>query len=191
MINDELVRLGGVIARTRTEKHLTQFEVGRRAEIDRSDISRVERGLRDPRLDTLLRLAEALETTLGALLSSKELAAHHQRNATSAQTRLDKTLMRKGASTRSDTPPKRDAVLLAGASSEDQTRLGEAPPFAENIARVRCEKHLSQSEVSRRSGVHVTEVSRIERGLRDPQLSTLIRLARALEVEPGWLLEQM
>jgi transcriptional regulator with XRE-family HTH domain len=189
MINDELVLLGGAIARTRTEKHLTQFEVAGRAEMGRSDISRIEHGLRDPRLDTLLRLAEALETTLGALLSSKELAAHHQRNATSAQTRLDKTPDEEGASTMSVTPVGRDTLSLAGASSADQTRLG-APLFAENIARVRREKHLSQSEVSRRSGVHVTEVSRIERGLRDPRLSTLIRLACVLEVEPGQLLEQ-
>jgi transcriptional regulator with XRE-family HTH domain len=191
MINDELVRLGRVIARTRTEKRLTQLEVARRADMERSDISRIEHGRRDPRLDTLLRLAEVLETPLGALLSSKELAAHQQSKTKtpSAQTRQDKTSDREGASTMSGTPVKRDAVLVAGASCGDQTRLG-ASQFAENIARVRREKHLSQSEVSRRSGVHITEVSRIERGLRDPRISTLIRLARSLDIEPGQLLEE-
>jgi transcriptional regulator with XRE-family HTH domain len=186
MIKDELVRLGRAVARTRTEKHLTQFEVAERAEMDRSSISKIEHGLRDPRLDTLLRLADALETTLGELLGSNELAAHHQRNATSVQTRLDKTSDEEGASTMSATPARRDALSLTGGSSAGQTRVG-APPF-ENIARVRRKKHLSRGDVSRRSGVHVTQVSRIERGLLDPHLSTLLRLADALETTLGDLL---
>jgi transcriptional regulator with XRE-family HTH domain len=48
---------------------------------------------------------------------------------------------------------------------------------------------LSQTQVSARSGIHVTEISRIERGLRDPRISTLIRLARALKVRPARLLD--
>jgi transcriptional regulator with XRE-family HTH domain len=68
-----------------------------------------------------------------------------------------------------------------------------APPevarLAGNAARLRHKKQLSQSQVAHRSGIHVTEVSRIERGLRDPRLSTLVRLARALQVKPGQLLD--
>jgi transcriptional regulator with XRE-family HTH domain len=53
-------------------------------------------------------------------------------------------------------------------------------------ARERLE--LTQEEVAQRSGVHATEVSRIEAGKRDPQVSTLLRLAKAVEVSPGQLL---
>lgn len=48
---------------------------------------------------------------------------------------------------------------------------------------------LTQEQVAERSGVHATEVSRIEGGKRDPKVSTLERLAEALEVKPGQLLE--
>lgn len=48
---------------------------------------------------------------------------------------------------------------------------------------------LTQEEVAERSGVHATEVSRIEAGKRDPQVSTLLRLAKAVEVKPGQLLD--
>jgi transcriptional regulator with XRE-family HTH domain len=48
---------------------------------------------------------------------------------------------------------------------------------------------LTQEEVAERSGVHATEVSRIEAGKRDPQVSTLLRLAKAVEVRPGQLLD--
>lgn len=61
--------------------------------------------------------------------------------------------------------------------------------FAQNAVRARREQRLTQEEVSDRSGIHVTEVSRIERGLRDPRVTTLLRLARALDVSPADLLE--
>lgn len=60
--------------------------------------------------------------------------------------------------------------------------------FAANVSRARKKKRLTQEEVSHRSGIHVTEVSRIERGLRDPRVTTLVRLADALEVSPAILL---
>lgn len=48
---------------------------------------------------------------------------------------------------------------------------------------------MTQEEVAERSGVHATEVSRIEAGKRDPRVSTVIRLAQALDVKPGKLLD--
>jgi transcriptional regulator with XRE-family HTH domain len=55
------------------------------------------------------------------------------------------------------------------------------------VARQRLE--LTQEQVAERSGVHATEVSRIEAGKRDPKVTTLERLAAAVEVPPGRLLE--
>jgi transcriptional regulator with XRE-family HTH domain len=69
--------------------------------------------------------------------------------------------------------------------------MSEIAIFARNVASARARQHLSQAEVSKRSGIHVTEVSRIERGLRDPRLSTLIRLAHALEMQPARLLDHI
>ena len=57
-----------------------------------------------------------------------------------------------------------------------------------NLREARERLGLTQEQVAERSGVHATEVSRIEGGKRDPQVSTVIRLAKALEVEPGELL---
>lgn len=58
-----------------------------------------------------------------------------------------------------------------------------------NLRDARKRLGLTQEEVAERSGVHATEVSRIEAGKRDPRISTLRRLARAVEVSPGRLLE--
>ena len=48
---------------------------------------------------------------------------------------------------------------------------------------------LTQEQVAERSGVQAGEVSRIETGKRDPKVSTVERLAKAVEVKPGQLLE--
>lgn len=58
-----------------------------------------------------------------------------------------------------------------------------------NLKAARVKLGLTQEEVAERSGVHATEVSRIEAGKRDPQVSTVVKLAKAVELRPGQLLE--
>jgi transcriptional regulator with XRE-family HTH domain len=61
--------------------------------------------------------------------------------------------------------------------------------FGTRLREAREHLGLTQEEVAQRSGVHVTEVSRMEGGKRDPKISTLRRLAKAVEVKPGQLLD--
>jgi transcriptional regulator with XRE-family HTH domain len=61
--------------------------------------------------------------------------------------------------------------------------------FGTNLREAREKLGLTQEQVAQRSGVHSTEVSRIEGGKRDPKISTLERLAKAVEVKPGRLLD--
>lgn len=57
-----------------------------------------------------------------------------------------------------------------------------------NLRRARLDREMTQEEVAERSGVHATEVSRIESGKRDPQVSTVQRLAKAVGVSASDLL---
>lgn len=54
-----------------------------------------------------------------------------------------------------------------------------------NLREARERLGLTQEQVAQRSGVHSTEVSRIEGANATPQVSTLRRLADAVEVKPG------
>jgi transcriptional regulator with XRE-family HTH domain len=56
--------------------------------------------------------------------------------------------------------------------------------FGDNLIVQRGRMDLSQADVSLRSGVHLTEISLLERGLRLPRLDTIVRLAGAVEIEP-------
>ncbi len=64
----------------------------------------------------------------------------------------------------------------------DQQRLGAT------VRLLRGEAGLTQEALAARSGLHMTEISRLERGIREPRLGTIIRVARALGVKPSELL---
>jgi transcriptional regulator with XRE-family HTH domain len=61
--------------------------------------------------------------------------------------------------------------------------------LGKNLRAARKKLSLTQEDVAERSGLEQGEVSRIERGLRDPQVSTLEKLGAAVEVPPGRLLD--
>jgi transcriptional regulator with XRE-family HTH domain len=54
--------------------------------------------------------------------------------------------------------------------------------FAANLRRHRKAAKLTQEQLSARAGLHPTEVSRLERAVRDPRLGTIVRLAKGLGV---------
>ena len=61
--------------------------------------------------------------------------------------------------------------------------------LGKNLLAARRKLDLTQEQVAERSGVQAGEISRIEHGKRDPKVSTLEKLAAALEVPPGRLLD--
>lgn len=50
---------------------------------------------------------------------------------------------------------------------------------------------MSQDGLGRESDVHPTSIGRLERGKREPRLTTLLRLADGLGVEPGELVNKL
>ena len=61
--------------------------------------------------------------------------------------------------------PKRDKTLRA---------------FGRNVAKVRTERGLSQNKLAEKANLDRTYVSGIERGVRNPGIKVVIRLARGL-----------
>ncbi len=57
--------------------------------------------------------------------------------------------------------------------------------FGQRIRRLRSERGVTQEEVAHRAGVHVTYLSGIERGIRNPSLRNIRAIAAALDVPMG------
>jgi transcriptional regulator with XRE-family HTH domain len=58
------------------------------------------------------------------------------------------------------------------------------------VRRLREAKGWSQEEMAEKAGLHRTYISGIERGIRNPTLTILFKLANALGVEPGTLVNR-
>ena len=69
MSTDIAAQFGDNLARLRKRAALSQEELSARASVHRTEISQLERGLRIPRIDTLVKLAGSLEVTADELLS--------------------------------------------------------------------------------------------------------------------------
>jgi transcriptional regulator with XRE-family HTH domain len=68
-------------------------------------------------------------------------------------------------------------------------RSSPASQLGARLARERTRQCKSMSDLARIAGTHASEISRLERGLRDPRLSTIVRLARALDVPVAVLVD--
>jgi transcriptional regulator with XRE-family HTH domain len=60
--------------------------------------------------------------------------------------------------------------------------------FGANLRAARKRAGLSQEALGHRADFHPTEVTRIEKGRRNPGLLTIVKLAKALNIPAGDLL---
>ena len=60
--------------------------------------------------------------------------------------------------------------------------------FAANLRKARREAGLTQEQLSDLCGLHSTEISRLERAVREPRLGTIVLVARGLGLPAADLL---
>lgn len=63
--------------------------------------------------------------------------------------------------------------------------------FRITVKEVRKEKNISQEKLALKSGVDRTFMSRIERGLSQPTLKTILKLCRGLGISSSELMEKI
>ena len=73
------------------------------------------------------------------------------------------------------------------ALAEQEQRLRRR--LGEHIRALRLESGLNQDEFAHRAGLHRSHIGLVENGRRDPQLTTLFRIAAALGLTPTQLLD--
>lgn len=58
----------------------------------------------------------------------------------------------------------------------------EVTKFGKKVREIRLKKKLSQGDIARILGVHRSYISGLERGVRNPSLATIQKVAKALKV---------
>ena len=61
--------------------------------------------------------------------------------------------------------------------------------FAANVKRLRIEQDLTQEKLAELSGLHMTDIARIETLRRDPGVKVVAKIAHGLQVPAGRLME--
>jgi transcriptional regulator with XRE-family HTH domain len=61
-------------------------------------------------------------------------------------------------------------------------RVSPEEQFARNLRSRRQAAGLSQEQLADRTGLHPTEISRLERAAREPRLGTILKLAKGLDI---------
>jgi transcriptional regulator with XRE-family HTH domain len=64
-----------------------------------------------------------------------------------------------------------------------------AVAFGQRLRELRAEHGISQDQLALATGIHPTAIGRFERGDREPRLTSILRIARGLDVLPGALLD--
>jgi transcriptional regulator with XRE-family HTH domain len=63
--------------------------------------------------------------------------------------------------------------------------------FGKQLRQIRLAQGLSQDQLAERTGLHATAIGRIERGCREPRVTTVLRLAQGLGVPAGTLIDPL
>jgi transcriptional regulator with XRE-family HTH domain len=74
--------------------------------------------------------------------------------------------------------------VAAKARSHEHEALGNA------IRQIREREGLTQSQLGRKTGLHPSYISDIERGVRNPSWSIIVNVAKALGIKPSELVAQ-
>jgi transcriptional regulator with XRE-family HTH domain len=83
------------------------------------------------------------------------------------------------------------SVEHGGMEHLDENPRAASIAFGQRLRELRAEHGLSQDDLADKTDVHPTAIGRLERGSREPRLTTILRIARGLDVSPGALLDEL
>jgi ribosome-binding protein aMBF1 (putative translation factor) len=82
------------------------------------------------------------------------------------------------------------SVLVRPAPDADLDPRAIRIAFGRRLSELRTTRCIAQETLARRTNLHTTAIGRYERGEREPRISTVLRLARGLGVQPAALLDE-
>ncbi|MDI7246196.1 MAG: helix-turn-helix transcriptional regulator [Bacillota bacterium] len=201
MISGERVRAA------RRAKGLTLVDLASRARLSYSYLSEIERGAKSPSLDTLSRLADALDLNRAELveisededgrgvgLGEKLRVAREDRGMTlrdvASAAGISSTYL--SEIERGNVQPalrvlKRLAHVLHVPLSSFMSSVERKGFIGDKLRSIREKLGLTQAEVAAKAGVSAALIGQIELGRVSPSLKTINKVASALGVSPCYL----
>jgi transcriptional regulator with XRE-family HTH domain len=175
-------QLGRNLRQLRIQAGIERGELARRSRFGPSEIAKVEEEpAREVRTTTLLRLCHSLGASI------EEITERIYWNPAEFKSRENgKPVWLAGFFL---VPPSNvSAFELDSDPVEVKTRQQAAHVVGSNVRAARERRHLTQARLASKAGLSRSGLSLLERGIREATLTTLLSLARALQVPPELLL---
>jgi len=177
-------QLGTNIRLLRRKAGVEREELARRAGLRVEDVRISEDAVAEPGVTKALRLAHSLGVSIDELAervywNPGEMARRPADRRPPSERLSGFFLVLPVNAPVFDLAPQRDPV---------EGRQGAAEIFGRNVRAARERRHLTQAILAHAAGLSKAGLSLIERGICETSIETLLSLARALEVTPGFLL---
>lgn len=189
-----------------SESGLSVDGLAEQAKLDVSTVQAILAATHPAWLGQIWLLAGALGVTPGELVDGTPVERPDGSEAVMADVRAPRSFGSRrpdpgGMEAAADSSPTEDGLepeAIGGDSVVTDERRSKVPAdrkqrvadsFGGNLRRVRRREGFSQTNLAKRVGLHSTEISKLECGLRVPRIDTLIGIAAGLEVEPAELLD--
>lgn len=172
-IERQIAQFGANMREARRRASMTQTDLASIDGLDRAAISLTEKGRRSPDMRTLLRIAEGLNVTAAELV--RGIGPHSSDG-------------RPTSAPAAPAPPDADAGPSHNSSKRTSQTPGSPTAFSQNLYMARRGAGISQQTLGARADVDAAAISLYERGQRQPNLRTVLKLARTLQISPVALL---
>lgn len=175
-------QLGRNLRRFRSQAGIERKELSRRARLSSAEVTKAEGDrAHEVRTTTLLQLCHSLGASFDQITEGIYWNPAEVNRQGGEPVRLEGFFL---------VPPPNISVFDLGlAAVQVVTRQQAARLFGRNLGAARERRHLTQAHLASAAGLSRSGLSLVERGVREATLTTVLALARALQVPPELLLD--
>lgn len=175
-------QLGRNLRRFRSQAGIERKELARRARLSAAEVTKAEGDrAHEVRTTTLLQLCHSLDVSFDQITEGIYWNPAEVNRQGGKPVRLDGFFL---------VPPPNASVFDLGlAAVQVVTRQQAARLFGRNLGAARERRHFTQARLADAAGLSRSGLSLVERGVREATLTTVLALARALQVPPELLLD--
>lgn len=195
-----------IIRSLRQKRNMTLEDLARQTGLSVSYLSEVERGKKQPSLETLEKISQALNISRDALLSSSNNLAHTGGlGAKISILREEKGLSLSGLAEKANISPSylcqiENGKVMPALSTlkniasaldiEPELLMASTSFVGYKIKKIRCERNITQAELAKKAGVSTGLIGQIESGKVEPSIKTLEKIAAALSLSPCFFVSE-
>ncbi|WP_213950551.1 helix-turn-helix domain-containing protein [Tepidanaerobacter syntrophicus] len=194
-----------IIRSLRQKRNMTLEDLARQTGLSVSYLSEVERGKKQPSLETLEKISQALNISRDALLSPTSPANTSGLGAKISIIREEKGMSLSELAEKANISPSylcqiENSKVMPALSTlkniaaaldvEPELLMASTSFVGYKIKKIRRERNITQAQLAKKAGVSTGLIGQIESGKVEPSIKTLEKIAAALSLSPCFFVSE-